>query len=688
MVSERPAALLRTGRPVTLAVVAGGAYFIAALIGLGMRLPPATPSVLWPPNAILTTLLLFVPPARWWSVLLGSAAAHFAVELQVWATSPVALLFLTNSSEALLAAGAMRALSDAPARFDTLRRISIFIVAGGLAAPFVSTFLDAVVVSRFHVEEYWAVWRLRFPSNVLAQLAIVPALAGLLNRSPSGGEAAWGSRREAIGIAAAFLMLAAAISLYGRGTHLAQMPLTPFLPLLLWSAVRFGTTGAALAALGTLLIAVGTAIYGEGVLQGVPPEVRIGLLQSFLIMVIIPLLCLSALVEERVSAHRALAASDALKLSILWSIPSIVTVVDQNGGVVATNQGWVPVLGSNGVGVELPLMRGDALLDAWAAATDDTSSATQTVRHGLRSVLDDSSACFSGEFRWAGRDGERWWAVSIVPLRTLHGGAVISHTDVTARKRAEIEAQRSREELAHVGRVWVMGELTASLSHQLNQPLTAMMGNAQAGLRLLRSDPPDLEEVRHILHDIVADVQRAADVTRAVRNMLRKNATEYEAVDMNALVREAALLVSSDAMIRNVAVHLAAAPSLPPVSGDRIQMRQVLLNLVINGLEAAADASAGGPRTVVVTTERNGEHGVRVAVSDTGRGLRGYTEEQIFEPLFTTKRKGMGMGLPIARAIVEGHGGTISAHDGPGGGAVFEFTIPGSTREHSIAAPR
>jgi signal transduction histidine kinase len=306
---SRLAVFLQTGSAATVAAAAGASYYLGALVGLQLRLPPATPSVLWPPNAILTALLLFVPPRRWWSVLLGGAIAHFAVQLQVWSPGFVAAIFLSNCSEALLAAGVIRYVSGEPTSFDTLRLIAVFLVSGGLVAPFVSSFIDAGIVRMFHGEDYWTVWRIRFPSNVLAQIAIVPAIVGGLNWSHSVRE--WSARRwlEAAAIAGGLVLVAVAVSLDAGRIGLSRAPLAPFLPLLLWAAVRFGSGGVGLSVLATVLVAVVSVLYGGGLFQEIPPEDRIGLLQVFLISATVPLMSVGALIEERQRVAAALRSS-------------------------------------------------------------------------------------------------------------------------------------------------------------------------------------------------------------------------------------------------------------------------------------------------------------------------------------------------------------------------------------------
>jgi two-component system, LuxR family, sensor kinase FixL len=251
-----------------------------------------------------------------------------------------------------------------------------------------------------------------------------------------------------------------------------------------------------------------------------------------------------------------------------------------------------------------------------------------------------------------------------------------------ARTRGDQEMQRLRQEMAHIGRVSAMGELTASLAHELNQPLTAILNNAQVAQQLLKSDVMDVVEMREILDDIVADDKRAADVIRRLRRLLRKGDLEYVPLDLNEIVTEVAGLVTGDAAIRDISLRLTVAPELPSVRGDRVQLQQVLLNLVLNGLDAMG-APASGDRILGIRTFRDSETFVGVAVRDAGPGIAAKDADHIFEPLYTTKREGIGMGLAIARTIVGAHGGRLTAENNVDGGATFQFFLPADT-----AAPR
>jgi C4-dicarboxylate-specific signal transduction histidine kinase len=268
---------------------------------------------------------------------------------------------------------------------------------------------------------------------------------------------------------------------------------------------------------------------------------------------------------------------------------------------------------------------------------------------------------------------ERVWRDELVQRLQLLGD-VFANT--LSRRRSEMEGQRLRQDLAHVGRVFTMGELTASLAHELNQPLTAILSNAQAAQRILASDPSDLAEIREILGDIVEDDKRAGEVIHRLRGFLKKSNLELSPLDIGELVSQVARLVSSDAILRNVTIRLELASGLPPVCGDRVQLQQVILNLLMNGLDAMREPTEG-ERTLVLRTLRAGPaESVVVAVEDSGAGIDEVNLEHVFHAFYTTKPEGLGLGLAIARSIVEAHGGRLEARNNLERGATFSFTLP------------
>jgi PAS domain S-box-containing protein len=247
--------------------------------------------------------------------------------------------------------------------------------------------------------------------------------------------------------------------------------------------------------------------------------------------------------------------------------------------------------------------------------------------------------------------------------------------NLLSRKQAEAELHRLRQELGHLNRVATIGELTTSLAHELNQPLTAILSNAQAAQHVLKADPVNLGEVGEILKDIVEDDKRAGAVIHRLHGLLRKGDVEFTNLDVNELVGEVARLVGGDVARRHVSLRLELAPRLPRVRGDRVQLQQVVLNLVLNGLDAMQESAFGG-RALVLRTGPEGPAALRVAVRDFGVGIDETDMDHIFEAFYTTKSAGLGMGLAIARSIVEAHGGRLEAENNPDGGATFSFTLP------------
>ncbi len=267
---------------------------------------------------------------------------------------------------------------------------------------------------------------------------------------------------------------------------------------------------------------------------------------------------------------------------------------------------------------------------------------------------------------------ERAWKDEFVQrLRLL--GEVFANT--LSRRRSEVEGHRLRQELAHVGRVSTISALTASLAHELNQPLTAILANAEAAEQLLDAPAPKLQDVREILQDIVRDDRRATQVIQRLRGLLRKGKVEPAALDINEIVVEVARLVNADAVARNVSIRLEQARDLPPIWGDRVQLQQVVLNLLLNGLDAMPEGG-GGDRSLTLQTTRTRSDTVEVAVRDSGTGIDQANLDQVFQAFYTTKAAGMGMGLTIARVIVEAHGGRLTARNNPTIGATFAFTLP------------
>jgi C4-dicarboxylate-specific signal transduction histidine kinase len=243
------------------------------------------------------------------------------------------------------------------------------------------------------------------------------------------------------------------------------------------------------------------------------------------------------------------------------------------------------------------------------------------------------------------------------------------------RKKAEEALHTAQAELAHVNRVTTVGQLTASIAHEVNQPITAAVTNADAALVWLRRDPPDLEEVRQALESIIRDAHRASSIIGRIRALIKKVPPLYGQMDINEAIIEVIALARGEVVKHRVSVRTRLAENLPPVRGDRIRLQQLILNLIVNAMEAMRDVSEG-TRELLVATSRTDSDDVIVAVQDSGPGLPTEGLERIFEAFYSTKPAGMGMGLSICKSIVEAHGGRLWATPNIPQGAVFQFTLP------------
>jgi len=278
--------------------------------------------------------------------------------------------------------------------------------------------------------------------------------------------------------------------------------------------------------------------------------------------------------------------------------------------------------------------------------------------------FDNRYRCKDGSYRWL-----EWNAAPV--------GSVIyaAARDITKRLNAEFEARQRKEELAHVTRIATIGELTTSLAHEINQPLTAILSNAEAAQRFLSRAEPDIGEVRQILEDIILDDRRAGDVVQKVRSLARKEKPYDESLDLNKAIQEIVSLIRGDSLLQGLSITMELSSELKMIHGDRIQLQQVILNLILNGAAAMRNVPQT-QRKVIVRTTMPDNLTAQVSVTDFGTGIDENNIERLFEAFYTTKPEGLGMGLSISQAIVKAHGGNLDASNNPEGGATFAFTIP------------
>jgi two-component system, LuxR family, sensor kinase FixL len=374
-------------------------------------------------------------------------------------------------------------------------------------------------------------------------------------------------------------------------------------------------------------------------------------------------------ISERKRNAEALERERAFLRQVIDIDPNFIFAKDRDGRFTLANQALAAAYGTTV----------DNLIGKTDADFDPNMEEVQSFQRADREVLDTLRERFIAEERLTDAQGRARWLQTVKrPILDKDGIArqvLCACTDITRRKETEMELQEQRAELAHVARVSTMGELAASLAHELNQPLTAILSNAQAALRFMNSSPANMAEVNEILHDIIQDNNRAGEVIRRMRALAKKENLELATLDVASLIRDVVLLVHSDAILHNVRVLLQLVDGLPPVKGDRVQLQQVVLNIILNAFDAMKECPTS-ERTVILRAKSEGSEVIKVAVSDFGTGLSSDKLDKIFQPFYTSKRDGLGMGLSICRSIIAAHGGKLWAENNEGRGATFYFTLP------------
>jgi PAS domain S-box-containing protein len=369
-------------------------------------------------------------------------------------------------------------------------------------------------------------------------------------------------------------------------------------------------------------------------------------------------------------AQQALLEGTALRSAIFGSLHGRVAAIATTGDIIAVNEAWTAAVKEFGADPGKAAV-GANYLDVCRKALDDATA--RRALDAIEDALAGRTEHASLEYPCHGPGEERWFEMVVEPLRRPEGGAIVSHIDVTARRRVESEARAQRDALAHALRLTTLGELVASLAHELSQPLTAIITSARAGQRIVRGPDAGFAELDETFDDIANDGKRAVAVIRRLRALFRKDAAERKPIQVNEVVREVVALLGNDAMRRRVAIDLALAESLPPVAGDWIQLQQVVLNLLVNAMDAMVAVDT--PRTVTIATALPEPTMIELTVRDRGLGVDASQLGAMFDAFVTTKPEGLGMGLPISRSIVLAHGGRIWATPNPDRGLTLHVTL-------------
>jgi PAS domain S-box-containing protein len=379
-------------------------------------------------------------------------------------------------------------------------------------------------------------------------------------------------------------------------------------------------------------------------------------------------------ISERKSAEHALRDSEELKRRIIESSRDCIKVLDLDGNLLFMSSGGQQLLEID----DINSYPNGCWIDFWQP--EDRPRVIEAIAAAKAGGIGTFQA-----FCPSAKGDPRWWDVITTPICNADGQPeqlLSVSRDITERKRAEAEARESERryresltELAHANRVATMGQLTASIAHEISQPIAATVTNAQAGLRWLGAQPPNLEEVRQTLGLIVNDGVRAGDVVGRIRDLIKKAPRRKEELQINEAILEVVALTRGEVVKNGVSVRTQLARSLPLIQADRVQLQQVVLNLIINAVEAMSGVGEGA-RELLISTGRDASNGVLVSLRDSGPGLDPASLQRLFDPFYTTKSSGMGMGLSICRSIVEAHGGRISAGANKPRGAVFKFSLP------------
>jgi PAS domain S-box-containing protein len=661
-------------RTVFWILASGACYYLATRAAWALCFPDSKVSLFFPPHAVLVSILLLVPARHWWAYILAAACSHyFATQQEHWPPLYALQCEVFDAAKYVLTAAGIRMFIKS--RFDliSLREAVIFVLIAVIIVPFGTAFWGAAfTVSNHFGTHYWVEWRNLGISNGVTAIVLVPViLIGVQQPFTKWLQGAPRRTLEACFLAAG--ILAVGILAFDRspaGPDTSPALLYAPIPLLIWAALRFGLGGMSASMLAITIMAIWGTMQGRGPFLTQTPAENALALQLFLLMAATPLMLLAVAIDDerrskealRVSEERMSLAVESAQLA-LWDWD------------MANDRVWTTDEGRKffGVGPGEPV---DHATLAGRVHTDDRAARAAAIRHALA-----TGGSYEAEFRIVLSDGSVRWiaargrspssAASDAPPRVL--GVSM---DITRQKQAAAEAQLQREELAHLARVATLSALSGSLAHELSQPLSSILSNAQAGQRFMSQDAPDLVELRAILADIVSADHRAMEIIERLRTMMRRGKVALQPVNVNESLEELLRVTRGDLIGRGVSVSNLTTGGLPPAMTDRVQLQQIVLNLIVN----ACDAMASNPpehRNLTLTAFIARDE-VRIGVLDCGVGLPDDIEA-LFQPFHTTKDGGLGMGLSICRTLVTSHGGRLWAERRPEPGAAFYVALPVAT---------
>ncbi len=650
-------------------------YYAATQLAWALTFPDSKVSLFFPPHAVLLCVLLLVPTRHWWAYVLTAAGAHFLATQQAhWPPLYALTCEAFDAVKTVSAAAGVRMLITSPIKAITLRDATLFVLIAVVLVPFGTAFWGAsFTISYGFGTHYWIEWRNLGISNAVTTVVLVPAfLLGahyLFVRRPR----ALSARRVLEAAVVGACTVALGIFVFDStpaGPSTSPALLYAPIPLLIWAALRFGLAGISVSMLIVTFLAIWGTMNGRGPFMTQSPAENATALQLFLLVTATPLLLLAVVMDEERRSKDAVRESAKLMGLAAEAGNLAMWVWDVSGNEVWMTEGARSLFG----------LEPDVRLDL-AATFDRVHPEDRLARENAIKQALHTRGEYDMEYRIRQTDGTVRWIHGRGRCVGPDAGAGPKlfgvSMDVTARKEAEASAAQKRAELEHVSRVSTLGELTATLTHELQQPLAAIQTNAYAGVRLLNAPEPDLQQVRSTLDDICEVTERASEVIGGLRAMLKRDSTAAGVthVDVNDVIRSVERIAHGDANLHKVTLHLDLS-DVPPVRGDSVQLEQVILNLMLNAFSAMSATGFDGARRLIVRTNSIDASHVLVEVQDSGTGIAADKLESIFDPFVTSKPEGLGMGLSICRSIIERHGGKISAANNPDRGATFSITLP------------
>ena len=654
----------------------GACYYLATQIAWAMCFPDSKVSLFFPPHAVLISILLLVPTRHWWAYVLAAASSHFFATQQMdWPVLYALHCEVFDAAQNVLAAAGIRMLIKSPFHLITLREAVIFVLIAVVIVPFGTALWGAAfTLSNGFGTHYWVEWRNLSISNAVTAIVLVPViLIGFHKLSTHRITAAPGRIFEACMLAIGILAIGyLAFDRPRAGPETSPVFLYAPIPLLIWAALRFGLGGMSVSMLAITILAIRGTMHGHGPFLTQTPGDNALALQLFLLMMATPLMLLAVAIDDERRSTEALRVSEERMSLAVESAQLVVWEWD-----IANDKVWSTDEGLKVFGFEPGEPIDHATLGG-RIHPDDRAMRAAAVEHALA-----TSGSYESEFRVFLPDGSvRWMAARGRPHSQAVDGSPRRmfgvSMDITRQKQAAAEAQQQREELAHLSRVAALSALSGSLAHELNQPLTSILSNAQAGVRFMSHDPPNLVEVRAILADIVRADRRAGEIIWRLRTMMRRGEVVLQPVSVNDSLEELLRLTRSDLIARGVSVSNLTTGDLPPAMTDRVQLQQVLLNLIVNACDAMRSAAPEDRKLTLTTFIEQNE--IRIGVLDRGVGLPD-DAETLFQPFHSTKVGGLGMGLSICRTLVTSHGGRLWAERREERGAAFYVALPVATQD-------